>query len=44
LQKDKEITEDDQALAEKEVQELTDDYVKKVDDILDSKEKEVMEV
>jgi ribosome recycling factor len=44
LQKDKEITEDDQALAEKEVQELTDDYVKKVDEILDSKEKEVMEI
>jgi len=44
LLKDKEITEDDQALAEKEVQELTDEFVKKVDEILDSKEKEVMEI
>lgn len=44
LLKDKQITEDDQTLAEKEIQELTDAYVKKVDEILDNKEKEVMEI
>lgn len=44
LLKDKEMTEDDQALAEKDVQDLTDDYVKKVDEVLDNKEKEVMEI
>ena len=44
LQKDKEITEDDQKLGEKEIQELTDAYVKKVDEVLAAKEKEVMEI
>ena len=44
LQKDKEITEDDLKHGEKSVQELTDQYVKKVDEILAAKEKEVMEI
>ena len=44
LQKDKEITEDDLKHGEKSVQELTDQYVKKVDEILVAKEKEVMEI
>jgi len=44
LQKDKDITEDDQKLGEKEIQELTDSFVKKVDEILTVKEKEVMEI
>lgn len=44
LQKEKEITEDDQKLGEKNVQELTDQYVKKVDDVLATKEKEIMEI
>jgi len=44
LQKDKDITEDDQKLGEKEIQELTDSFVKKVDEILAVKEKEVMEI
>jgi ribosome recycling factor len=44
LQKDKDITEDDQKRTEKEIQDLTDQFVKSVDDILDTKEKEVMEI
>lgn len=44
LQKDKEITEDDQKRGEKSVQELTDEFIKKVDEILAAKEKEVMEI
>lgn len=44
LLKDKEITEDDQSLAEKGIQELTDGFVSKVDEVLDAKEKEVMEI
>ncbi|RME37738.1 MAG: ribosome recycling factor [Deltaproteobacteria bacterium] len=44
LLKDKEITEDDQKRGEKDIQDLTDSYVKKVDEILEAKEKEVMEI
>lgn len=44
LEKDKKITEDDLKRAEKEVQDLTDKHVAKVDEILAHKEKEVMEV
>lgn len=39
-----EITEDDRRKGEAEVQKLTDDHVKKVDDVMASKEKEIMEV
>ncbi|MCA1796462.1 MAG: ribosome recycling factor [Geobacteraceae bacterium] len=44
LEKEKEITEDDLKRAEKQVQDLTDSYVKKVDEIFAAKEDELMEV
>jgi ribosome recycling factor len=44
MQKDKIITEDDLRHAEKEVQKLTDDMIKKVDDILKLKEQEIFKV
>ncbi|WP_321531956.1 ribosome recycling factor [uncultured Desulfuromonas sp.] len=44
LEKDKEITEDDLKRSEKEMQDLTDKYVQKCDDIVAEKEKELMEV
>ena len=39
-----EITEDDLKDAEKDLQKLTDDYVKKVDEAADKKEKELFEI
>ena len=42
--KSSEITEDDLKIAEKDLQKLTDDYVKKVDEIADKKEKELFEI
>lgn len=44
LLKDKEIGEDDERKAIDEVQKLTDAFVKKVDEVLADKEKELMEV
>ncbi len=44
LKKDSEITEDDQKKAEKDLQELTDKYIKKVDEVCGAKEKELMEL
>ena len=44
LEKGKEISEDDLKRGEKEIQELTDAYVKKSDDVVSHKEKEVMEI
>ena len=44
LKKDSEITEDDQKKAEKDLQELTDKYIKKVDEVCSVKEKELMEL
>ena len=44
LEKDKKITEDDLKRAEKEVQDVTNSHVTKIDEILGHKEKEVMEV
>jgi len=47
LKKDKKaslITEDDCTLFEKDAQELTDQYIKKIEDVLQEKEKEIMEV
>ena len=41
---DKEITEDDLRGAEKSVQEVTDKFVKQVDDVITDKEKELMEI
>lgn len=43
-EKDKKISEDDLKRAEKEVQDVTNSYTAKVDEILAHKEKEVMEV
>ena len=42
--KNSEITEDDQKKAEKDLQELTDKYTKKVDEKCAAKEKELMEI
>ena len=44
MQKNSEITEDDLKQAEKDLQKLTDDSCKKLDDLLVKKEKELMEV
>ena len=44
MEKDKQITEDDYHNGLKEVQNLTDEYIKKVDELLAIKEKEIMEV
>lgn len=43
-QKASEITEDDYKGLEKDMQKLTDDYIKKVDDMTDKKEKELFEL
>ena len=44
LKKKSEITEDDQKKAEKDLQDLTDKYIKKVDEACAVKEKELMEM
>lgn len=44
LLKDKEISEDDEKRAEKEIQKMTDDFIKKVDATVAEKEKEVMTI
>ncbi len=44
MKKKSEITEDDQKVAEKDLQKVTDDYVKKIDALCDKKEKELMEM
>ena len=44
MEKDKDISEDDLKRGEKEVQDLTDSYVKQIDDVVATKEKEVMEI
>ncbi len=44
MQNDKDITEDDLRGAEKSVQEVTDKFVKQVDDVIADKEKELMEI
>lgn len=44
IKKDKDLSEDDKKRLEKEVQELTDSKIKEVDDILASKEKDIMTV
>lgn len=44
LKKNNEITEDDQKKAEKDLQDLLDKYIKKVDDVLAAKEKELMAI
>ena len=42
--KNSEITEDDLKTAEKDIQNLTDKYCKKIDDIAKDKDKEIMEI
>ena len=44
MKKKSEITEDEQKTAEKDLQKVTDDYIKKVDDLVARKEKELMEL
>jgi len=43
-EKDKKITEDELTKGEQEVQKMTDDYIKKMDEMLAHKDKEIMEV
>ena len=42
--KDGEVTEDDLKEIEKDIQKLTDKYIKEIDDICAAKEKEILEV
>jgi ribosome recycling factor len=43
-EKDKTITEDQHKRGEKEIQDLTDSYIKKADEVVAHKEKEIMEI
>jgi ribosome recycling factor len=44
LLKDKELTEDEESKHSEELQKLTDSYIKQIDQILEEKESEIMEV
>jgi ribosome recycling factor len=44
LQTDKEITEDDEHRAHKQVQELTDEYVERIDDLAERKNEEILKI
>ena len=44
MQKDKEITEDDQRRAQEKITEMTKEYIDKLDSVLKDKEAEIMEV
>jgi ribosome recycling factor len=44
LQKDGEISEDDSFKGQKQVQDLTDEYIQRLDDIFAEKEKEILEI
>lgn len=44
MQKSTELTEDEQKTAEKDIQNLTDSYIKKVDESIERKNKEIMEI
>jgi len=44
LLKDKEISEDDEKRGEKEIQELTDEFVARIDKVIADKEKELLEI
>ena len=44
LKKNSEITEDEQKKAEKDLQDMLDKFIKKVDDVLSAKEKELMAI
>jgi ribosome recycling factor len=43
LEEEKEISEDDRDRGLKKIQEITDDFVKKIDELVSKKEKEIME-
>lgn len=43
LEKDKQISENDERKAQEEIQKLTDSYIKKVDEVLAEKEKELLD-
>ncbi len=43
-EKEKEITEDDKKIGEERVQKVTDEFIKKIDELLAQKEKEILEV
>jgi ribosome recycling factor len=43
LKKDKKVSEDEQFRAQDEIQKITDDYVKKLDSVYSTKEKEILE-
>ena len=44
FEKEKMITEDDLYLGKDQIQDLTDEYVKKIDEIGEAKEKEILEI
>ena len=44
MKKNSEITEDDQKFAENELQKITDEFIKKIDEIAAAKTKEIMEI
>ena len=44
MKKKSEITEDDYKNCEKDLQKLTDDFIKEIDNITDKKEKELFEL
>ena len=44
MKKNSEITEDDQKYAEEEIQKITDEFVKKLDEVAAAKTKEIMEI
>jgi ribosome recycling factor len=44
MQKDKELSEDEQRKGQDDIQKLTDAFVKKADEVLAGKEKEIMEI
>jgi len=43
MKKDSQMTEDEQKASEKEIQDLTDNYIKKIDQITEAKQKEILE-
>ena len=43
-QKKSELTEDEEKKAEKDIQDMTDKFIKKVDEMCAKKEKELMEI
>ena len=44
MEKDSDISEDEEQKFLKEIQDITDEWIKKIDEVEKSKEKEIMEV